>query len=57
MGDALAAVDYRKMKKICRVSDYYRLINKISEDCFIRYDVVAITGDKIEWIKNAFEYV
>lgn len=51
------AVNFEKIKKICKVSDYYRLIHKIGEDCKIRYDVISIKGENIEWIKNAFEYI
>ncbi|MCR5848440.1 MAG: YraN family protein [Lachnospiraceae bacterium] len=56
-GSPSEAVNYRKQKKICRVSDYFRLIKGIPEDTPIRYDVIAITGEEIDWIKNAFEYI
>ena len=45
------------MKKICKVSDYYRLIHKIDENTEMRFDVIAVDNGNIEWIKNAFEYV
>ncbi len=50
------AVDYRKMHKICRVSDYYRVKYHIPSNTNIRYDVVAILQDQITWHKNAFPY-
>ncbi len=56
-GRAAEAVDYKKMKKICKVSDYYRLIHKIDENTEMRFDVIAVDNGNIEWIKNAFEYV
>ena len=56
MGSPKEAVDYRKIKKICRVSDYYRLIHRLDESTPIRYDVISIKGEDIEWIKNAFYY-
>ena len=56
-GYPMEAVNYKKIKKICKVSDYYRLIHKIKEDTGIRYDVISIKGEDIEWIKNAFEYI
>ena len=56
-GDASEAVDIRKQKKICKVSDYFRMVNRLSEDTSVRYDVVAINGEKTEWYKNAFEYI
>lgn len=56
-GSAAEAVDLRKQKKICRVSDYYRMIHKCPSDTPIRFDVIAIDGDKLQWIKNAFYYI
>ena len=57
MGNALEAVDYRKQSRICRVADYYRFLHKIGNQRMIRYDVVAIQGDKIQWIQNAFPHI
>lgn len=56
-GYASEAINYGKIKKICRVSDYYRLKNSIREDTFIRFDVVTIDNNKVNWIKNAFDYI
>lgn len=56
-GSALEAVGIGKQKKICRVADYYRMIHRCPSDMPIRFDVVAIDGDEIQWVKNAFEYV
>ena len=56
-GFAAAAVDARKQRQICKVADYYRYIHKISDNSPIRYDVVAIQGESIEWIPNAFTHV
>ncbi|MCM1050025.1 MAG: YraN family protein [Clostridiales bacterium] len=55
-GSALEAVGFAKQKKICRVADYYRMIHRCPADTPIRFDVVAIDGDDIQWVKNAFEY-
>lgn len=57
MGSPKEAVDFKKIKKICRVSDYYRMINHIDDGRYIRFDVISIKGEEIEWIKNAFDYV
>lgn len=57
MGFALEAVDYRKQRRICKVADYYRFLHKIGNQRMIRYDVVAIQGDKIQWIQNAFPHI
>lgn len=56
-GSALEAVGIGKQKKICRVADYYRMIHRCPLDMPIRFDVVAIDGDDIQWVKNAFEYI
>lgn len=51
------AVNYRKQWKICRVSDYYRMIHELGEFAPVRFDVVAVCGEKTEWIRNAFGYL
>jgi len=56
-GDAAEAVDYKKMRTISRVSDYYRMEKRISEYLPIRFDVIAIDSNGIRWIKNAFDYI
>lgn len=57
MGHAAEAVDFRKQKQICRVADYYRLRNGYSDSTPVRYDVLAIEGEQIRWIQNAFSHV
>lgn len=49
------AVDYRKQRKISQVADYY-LMCKGSMDIPCRFDVIAILGNEIRWIKDAFPY-
>ena len=56
-GSAAEAVGYTKQKKICRVADYYRMLHRCMDDTPIRFDVIAIDGEEITWIKNAFYYV
>ena len=55
-GNALEAVDYRKQRKISRVSGYYLLTHVHRTDIPCRFDVVGIDGHQIHWIKNAFDY-
>lgn len=57
MGNAAEAVGGGKQKKICKVADYYRMIHHCPEDTPIRFDVVAVDGERMEWIKNAFDYI
>ena len=56
-GFAAEAVDVRKQRKICRVADHYRYSHGLGDRTQVRYDVVAIQGDEISWIPNAFPHV
>lgn len=53
-GSALEAVTLAKQKVIRKVALYYMMINKLDEWTPCRFDVVAIDGDEITLIKNAF---
>lgn len=55
-GYAAEAVDLRKQRQICRVSDFYRYTRGIGEDRAVRYDVVAVQGEEVTWMQNAFPY-
>lgn len=56
MGGALEAVTLKKQQKICRTADFYRCSQGIGDFAPVRYDVVAIQGEEIRWIKNAFPH-
>jgi len=56
-GSALAAVDARKQRQICKVADYYRYLHRLGENTMVRYDVIAIQGECIQWIQNAFWHI
>lgn len=56
-GHAAEAVDLRKQRKICRVADYYRYSRRLGDGIGVRYDVVAIQGEEISWIQNAFPHI
>ena len=49
------AVSIHKQKKICFVAKQYCYVKKIKKQ--IRFDIVSILGEEIEWFPNAFEYV
>ena len=54
-GHPAEAVDARKQRVIARCAMYYITANRLPEiPC--RFDVVAILGEEITHIKNAFEY-
>ncbi len=54
------AVDFAKQKQISRVSRHFLYTILKSEEVPIRYDVIAVNGQKgavsIRWLKNAFDY-
>ena len=55
-GNAAEAVTTAKQRTICRVADYYRYLHHYAEDTWVRYDVVAIQGETLHWIPNAFPH-
>lgn len=55
-GSALEAVNLQKQRQVCKVADYYRCIHRLGANTMIRYDVVALQGDEITWIRNAFPH-
>lgn len=55
-GNPLEAVTTKKQQIISRVASYYCLTHGYAEATPCRFDVVAVLRDKIEIVKNAFEY-
>ena len=55
-GNAAEAVTAAKQRTICKVADYYRYVHHYDEETWVRYDVVAIQGEKLVWIPNAFPH-
>lgn len=56
-GSPLEAVTWRKQLNISRVAKHYLLTHGYSEWTSCRFDVIGITGEEIELVKNAFEYI
>jgi len=60
-GSPEEAVGADKIRRICRTADYYRMTHHrelgLSADSSCRFDVVAILGNQIRLIRNAFDYV
>ena len=56
MGSPEEAVGIAKQKKICRVGDYYRSVHGLKQSTPVRYDVIAIRGENVSWIRNAFPH-
>jgi|GEM_PF-6010636 len=46
-----------KIIKICKAADFYMVKHNLNQDIAIRFDYVALEGDKvINHIKNAWDY-
>ncbi len=56
-GTAPEAVNLRKQRRICRAADYYRCAHGYGDNTPVRYDVLAIQGGEIDWIRNAFPHI
>ena len=54
-GVAAAAVDIHKQKRISHAASFF-LIRYGYQEPPCRFDVVAIDGQQIQWIRNAFDY-
>lgn len=55
-GSPAEAVSPKKSHTICRVADFYRMKHGVSEFAPMRFDVIAICGEEIQWFRNAFAY-
>lgn len=53
-GDPAEAVSYIKQQHIRDTARYYLYSHRYGEDTPCRFDVVAILGTEVRWIKNAF---
>ena len=56
VGNPFEAVNRSKQRTISKVASYYCLTHGYGMDTPCRFDVVAVLGEKIELIQNAFEY-
>lgn len=48
------AVDYRKQDKIRKTATYYLYRNNFPVETRVRFDVIAVLGEKITHIEDAF---
>ena len=49
------AVDARKIRQIVNAARFYLLRYGYSEETLVRFDVISIVGQEIEWIRSAFD--
>lgn len=55
-GSPLEAVDGKKQRVISKTAAYYCYRHGYGESTPCRFDVVAVSGNEIVLVKNAFEY-
>lgn len=48
------AVTLKKQRQISKVAEFYLMKHPLKKGISCRYDVVAISGNKIRWYQNAF---
>ena len=52
-GGALASITAAKVRRIVFAARYYLLKCRVTPPC--RFDVVAVDGDQLQWLKAAFD--
>lgn len=55
-GHPLEAVDEKKQRNICKCALYYMQKNGL-EQLPVRFDVIAIMGERVDIIQNAFDFI
>lgn len=56
-GAALEAVSVSKLRRMYYAAKQFLFVHKLPDQQPIRFDVVAIQGEQIQWYPNAFEMV
>ncbi|HJC25141.1 MAG TPA: YraN family protein [Candidatus Eisenbergiella merdavium] len=51
------AVGIAKQKKICRAAKYYLYRKHWGESVPVRFDVIAVCAERMNWYQNAFDYI
>ena len=57
LGLPAEAVGVVKQRRICRAAKYYLYRKHLGEGVPVRFDVVAVCGQRMNWYQNAFDYV
>ena len=55
-GHPVEAVDVRKQERICKTAQWFLKRYGYNQETPCRFDVVAILGDDVNLLRNAFEY-
>lgn len=56
-GTAAEAVTFYKQRQISKVAEAYLYQKRYPMNTAVRFDVIAIDGEDINWYKNAFDFV
>ena len=56
LGDAAAAVDPRKQQRLPKMAAFYCLSRRVPQETPCRFDVIAVTGEKLTHYENAFDF-
>ena len=51
------AVGTVKQRKICRTAKYYLYRKHYGESVPVRFDVIAVCAERVNWYQNAFDYM
>jgi len=54
-GESIETIHITKQKKLINTANFYLTKHKRHNQQPCRFDVVAITGNDIHWVKNAFD--
>ena len=54
-GGAAASITLNKQQKIQRAAEHFLMKHHHLSDMFCRFDVIAIQGGSISWLRDAFE--
>lgn len=55
LGEGVHAVDRRKQRRIIRTASWYLMEKGMGADVPCRFDVVSMTGDRVQLIQDAFQ--
>ena len=54
LGSPLETVDAGKQRRVIRAATAWLVAHDLWERVAVRFDVVGVTGDRVDWIRSAF---
>lgn len=54
LGSPLETVDASKQRRVIRAATAWLVARDLWERVAVRFDVVGVTGDRVDWIRSAF---